>query len=89
MTWRSLCPLPPRTLMTFRLRSRSDTFRLVTSDTRSPAPYRVARIARWSRRLGASSKALTSSLLRMTGSLVSYRGNGIRSMSILRFRVLR
>src|ERR1039457_4959388 len=63
--------------------------RLVASDTRSPAPYRVARIARWPRFFGASSKALTSSLLRMTGSFFSYLGNGIRSISIWRFRVLR
>ena len=32
--------------------------------------------------------ALTSSLLRMTGSFCSYLGNGIRSISILRFRVV-
>src|ERR1035438_6210595 len=86
MTWRSLCPLPPRTQMTLRSRSRSQTFRLVASDTRSPAPYRVARIARWPRFFGASSKALTSSLLRMTGSFFSYLGNGIRSISILECR---
>jgi hypothetical protein len=34
---------------------------VVASDTRSPAPYIVARIARWPRFFGASSSALTSS----------------------------
>src|SRR5277367_3211487 len=82
MTWRSLRPLPARTWMSLRSRSRSDTFRLVASDTRSPAPYIVARIARWPRFFGASSRALTSSFVRTTGSFFSYRGNGILSISL-------
>jgi hypothetical protein len=73
MTWRSLWPLPPQTWMSLRSRSRSDTFRLVASDTRRPTPYIVARIARWPRFFGASSRALTSSFVRMTGSFFSYR----------------
>jgi len=71
MTCRSLRPLPPRTQMTWRSRSRSATFMLATSDTRSPAPYMVASIARCFRFRGASSNALTSALLRIAGNFFS------------------
>src|ERR1700693_2701378 len=65
----------------------SATLRRAPSLTLSPNPYRIASIARWRNSRGASSNALTSSRLRISGSFRSRRGNGMRSISILRFSV--
>jgi uncharacterized protein YjbJ (UPF0337 family) len=62
----------------------SRQIRLVASETLRPPANMVASIAQWPRDLGAWSKALLSSLLRMTRSFFSYLGNAIRGISISR-----
>lgn len=57
----------------------------VASETPGPPESMVARIAQWPRSVGAWSKALVSSLLRMTRNLFAYLGSGIRSISTLQF----